>query len=68
MKLTETEVSSKVMVLKEMFKSVDDETDIDDIEESGSKVKWWIEYEKGTEDVHSPDAVIGLIDGVIKEL
>ncbi|KAI3935723.1 hypothetical protein MKW92_010432 [Papaver armeniacum] len=43
--------------------------DIDNnIKESGCKVKWWIEYEKRTEDVHSPDAVIGLIDGVIKEL
>ncbi|KAI3871982.1 hypothetical protein MKX03_020293 [Papaver bracteatum] len=90
------EVPSKVMVLKEMIKSVDEENrsitfnvlggdlmtqytifdititvtpkDIDNIKESGCKVKLWIEYEKRTEDVHSPDAHIGLIDGVIKEL
>ncbi|KAI3886784.1 hypothetical protein MKW92_045416 [Papaver armeniacum] len=42
--------------------------DVDNIEESGSKVKWWIQYEKRTEDVHSPDAHIGLVAHVTKEL
>ncbi|KAI3876745.1 hypothetical protein MKW92_014929 [Papaver armeniacum] len=36
--------------------------DIHNIEQSGSKVKWWIQYEKRTEDVRSPDAHIGLVD------
>ncbi|KAI3977417.1 hypothetical protein MKX01_000330 [Papaver californicum] len=41
---------------------------IDNIEESGSKVKWWIQYEKRAEDVPSPDAHIGLIAPITKEL
>ncbi|RZC76475.1 hypothetical protein C5167_000596 [Papaver somniferum] len=42
--------------------------DVGNIEESGSKVKWWIQYEKRTEDVPSPDAYIGLAAHVTKEL
>ncbi|KAI3983625.1 hypothetical protein MKX01_000637 [Papaver californicum] len=42
--------------------------DVDNIKESGSKVKWWIQYEKRTEHVHSPDAHIGLVAVVTKEL
>ncbi|KAI3857846.1 hypothetical protein MKX03_009965 [Papaver bracteatum] len=88
--------SSKVMMLKEIVKSVDEDNrsitfsvvggelltqyksfvvtmtvtpkDVDNIEESGSNVKWWIQYEKRTEDVHSPDAYIGLVAHVTKQL
>ncbi|KAI3835275.1 hypothetical protein MKW98_020391 [Papaver atlanticum] len=42
--------------------------DIHNIEQSGSKVKWWIQYEKRTEDVRSPDAHIGLVAAITKEL
>ncbi|KAI3835274.1 hypothetical protein MKW98_020390 [Papaver atlanticum] len=42
--------------------------DIDNIEESGRKVKLWIQFEKRTADAHSPDAHIGLIAHVTKEL
>ncbi|MCL7030477.1 hypothetical protein MKW94_021476 [Papaver nudicaule] len=91
-----TPASSKVLMLKEITKSVDEENrsitfsalggdllthyksfditmavtpkDVDNIEESGSKVKWWIQYEKRTEGVHGPDAHIALIAAVTKEL
>ncbi|KAI3857842.1 hypothetical protein MKX03_009961 [Papaver bracteatum] len=91
-----TPASSKVTMVKEIVKSVDEDNrsisisvvggdlltqyksfditmavtpkDVDNIEESGSKVKWWIQYEKRTEDVPSPDAFTGLIAHVTKEL
>ncbi|RZC72181.1 hypothetical protein C5167_035382 [Papaver somniferum] len=88
--------SSKVISVKEIVKSVDEDNrsitfsvlggdlmtqyktfdiimtvtpkDVDNIEESGSKVKWWIQYEKRTEDVHSPDAHIQVAAAITKEL
>ncbi|KAI3983413.1 hypothetical protein MKX01_013480 [Papaver californicum] len=78
--------SSKVISVKEIVKSVEEDNDllnhyksfdvtmtvtpkdVDNIEESGSKVKWWIQYEKRTENVHSLDDVIGRIDVISKEL
>ncbi|KAI3985338.1 hypothetical protein MKX01_033652 [Papaver californicum] len=87
---------SKVLMLEEIIKSVDEENrsvtfsvlggdiltqfksvdfimavtpkDVDNIKESGSKVRWWVQYEKRSEDVHSPDGHISLLGLLTKEL
>ncbi|KAI3890426.1 hypothetical protein MKX03_037215 [Papaver bracteatum] len=76
------EASSKEMVLKDIVKSVDDENRSITFNVLGGDIlnhyksfdftltqrKWWIQYEKRTEDVRSPDAHTGLVAAITKEL
>ncbi|RZC73000.1 hypothetical protein C5167_048479 [Papaver somniferum] len=41
---------------------------VNSIEESGSKVQWWVQYEKRTEDVGSPDGYVNLLALLTKEM